>query len=75
MPAFRVKGPYAIHMLSANRIDRNFGCLAIKGGESAWTRFVNTVGSISGLGLFELGSSGTMHVNIQYTKTPNVYLK
>ena len=75
MPAFRVSGPYAIHMLSANRIDLNFGCLAIKGGTPEWNRFVNTVGGISGLGLFDLGSSGTMHVNVQYAKTPNVYIK
>jgi len=75
MPAFRVNGPYAIHMLSAGRVDANWGCLAIKGGFTEWNRFTSTLGTISGLGLFDLGSSGTMNVNVQYAKTPNVYIK
>ena len=75
LAAFRVNGPYAIHMLSANRIDANWGCLAIKGGFPEWNRFVETLDTISGRGLYDLGSSGTMNVNIQYVKMPNVYIK
>lgn len=75
MPAFRVNGPYAIHMLSANRVDANWGCIAIKGGANEWNRFTTALGTISGMGLYDLGSSGTMNVNVQYVKTPNVYIK
>jgi len=72
MPAFRVNGPYTIHMLSTNRVDANSVCLAIKGGASEWNRFTTAVGAISGLGLYDLGSSGIMNVNVQYAKPPNV---
>jgi hypothetical protein len=62
-------------MLSANRVDANWGCIAIKGGASEWNRFTTALGTISGMGLYDLGSSGTMNVNVQYVKTPNVYIK
>jgi hypothetical protein len=75
MPAFRVNCPYAIHMLSANRVDANWGCLAIKGGISEWNRSTTAMGTISGLGLYDLDTSGTININVQYAKPPNVYIK